>query len=270
MHICDDLVVAGEKNSGAAFPRDLYLDLLKKVLTDSIFVSEPSLETQSETSYIQSFIQHCIKGRAMTMVPTARLENVQFCVEDVIRNEVPGDVIETGVWRGGTAIFIKAVLRVRHAEDRLVWVADSFEGLPKPDATLFPAEAQAHDSKLMRDVYHHFAVTLEQVQENFSRFGLLDEGVRFLKGWFKDTLPSVPIDQIAVARLDGDYYESTMDSLTNLYHKISPGGYVIVDDYGQDEWTYCRKAVDDFRAEKGITDPIIRVDSTCHFWQKRP
>jgi macrocin-O-methyltransferase TylF-like protien len=270
MPTCENAITEQEEaSSREALASDLYLDLLKKVLTDSIFHAEPNLETQSETSYIQSFIQHCIKGRALTMVPAARLNNVQRCLEDVIKNEVPGDVIETGVWRGGTAIFIKAILRAYNADDRNVWVADSFEGLPKPDASQFPVEAQAHDSKIMQDVYHHFAVNLEDVKQNFDRFGLLDDGVKFLKGWFKDTLPSAPITQLAVARLDGDYYESTMDSLVNLYHKVSPGGFVIIDDYGQDDWTYCRKAVDEFRTERGITEPMIRVDSTCHFWQKR-
>lgn len=269
MHTCETALADrnGRGSAASAGPHP-YLDLLKKVLTDTVFESGPSLETQSEASYIQSFIQHCIKGRALTMVPMARLDNVQYCVEDVIKNEVPGDVIETGVWRGGTAIFIKAVLRTRNAENRRVWVADSFEGLPKPDPGLFPVEAEAHDTKLMRDVYNHFAVDMEDVKQNFSRFGLLDDGVQFLKGWFKDTLPSAPIQQLAVARLDGDYYQSTMDSLTNLYDKLSPGGYVIVDDYGQDDWTYCRKAVEEFRSERKITEPIVRVDSTCHFWQK--
>jgi hypothetical protein len=70
-------------------------------------------------------------------------------------------------------------------------------------------------------------------------------------------------------RLDGDYYESTMDALTNLYDKLSVGGYAIIDDYGEDTWTYCRKAVDDFRREHGIKEPMIRVDSKCFFWQRR-
>ena len=69
-------------------------------------------------------------------------------------------------------------------------------------------------------------------------------------------------------RLDGDYYESTMDSLINLYDKLSIGGYAIIDDYGEHTWTYCRKAVDDFRRHRGIDDRMIRVDSKCYFWQR--
>jgi O-methyltransferase len=97
---------------------------------------------------------------------------------------------------------------------------------------------------------------------------MLDDQVRFLKGWFKDTLPTAPIGAIAIMRLDGDYYESTMDALVNLYDKLSVGGYAIIDDYGEDTWTYCRKAVDDFRRERNIEDAMIRVDSKCYYWQR--
>ncbi|SRR5208337_591077 len=246
----------------------LYLNLLKSVLTDTVFEAGPDPETLSPASYVQSLIKHCIEGRALTMVPTSRLDNIQACIEDVIRNDIPGDVIEAGVWRGGTAIFMKAVLAAHNSGHRRLWVADSFEGLPVPDAELHPVEAKAHESKLMQDVYHHFAVDLDEVKSNFSRFDLFDDSVQFLKGWFKDTLPFARIDHLSVIRLDGDYYESTMDCLINLYDKLSPGGYLVVDDYGQDDWTYCRKAVDEFRQANNITDPMIKVDSTCYFWQR--
>ena len=92
-------------------------------------------------------------------------------------------------------------------------------------------------------------VGADQVRANFDRYGLLDDQVRFLEGWFADTLPMAPIEQLAILRLDGDLYESTMDALVPLYEKVSPGGFVIVDDYGA--WEPCRKAVDDFRAQHG-------------------
>jgi O-methyltransferase len=130
-------------------------------------------------------------------------------------------------------------------------------------------EAKAFKSAAMTKYYHHLAVSLEEVKRNFEAYGMLDDQVRFLKGWFKDTLPSAPIQAIAVLRLDGDYYESTRDALTSLYDKVSPGGYIIVDDYGEDSWTYCRKAVDEFRLAREITEKMIRVDKPCSFWQKK-
>lgn len=243
----------------------LYLDLLKKVLTDTLRRREPDIDAPQ---FIRGFRDHYIRGEAVTMVPLARLDNVQACLLDVIDRGVPGDVIETGVWRGGMTIFMRGVLAVRGVTDRRVWVADSFQGLPAPDGDRFPLEAQAHASSAMTKDYGHFAVSLDDVRASFAAFGLLDDQVCFLPGWFKDTLPAAPIDRLAVLRLDGDYYESTADALRALYDKLSPGGYVIVDDYGEDRWTYCRRAVDEFRRDRGLDDELRQVDSKCFFWQR--
>lgn len=245
----------------------LYFDLLKRALTNSLFEQEPNPDDW-EPRYVEGFITHYIRGAAVSMLPLARFENLQSCIVDVVRHGVPGDLIETGVWRGGATIFMRGALKALGADDRTVWVADSFEGLPEPDAQRFPVEAKTHRGPMMVKQYNHFAAGLEQVQGNFGAFGLLDENVQFLKGWFKDTLPMAPIERLAIMRLDGDYYESTWDGLSNLYDKLSVGGYAIIDDYGEDTWTYCRKAVDDFRAQREITEPMIRVDSKCYYWQR--
>lgn len=197
-----------------------------------------------------------------TMIGTKRLNNIQFCIESVVENKVEGDFIETGVWRGGACIFAKALFNILDP-DRRVWVADSFEGLPKPNTVLYPEDAGD-------DLYslEQLRISLDQVKENFKRFNLLDDKVEFLKGWFKDTLPTAPIDKLAVLRLDGDMYESTMDGLVNLYHYLSPGGFIIIDDYGT--IPACKKAVHDFRDKNGITEEIINIDDSGYYWQKRP
>src|ERR1700721_1587932 len=253
-------------NSVAA---DLYLRLLKKSLTNTLHTAEPDLVNDSPAVFLRRFIDHYQKSAAVSMLPLVRLDHLQDCVVTVLKERIPGDVLEAGVWRGGAAILMRAVLKVYGVSDRCVWAADSFEGLPKPDAEKYPAEARAHEGVVMKPVLNHLAVSLEEVRSNFAAYDMLDEQVRFLKGWFKDTLPVAPIEKLAVMRLDGDYYESTMDGLSNLYDKLSPGGYAIIDDYGEDTWTYCRKAVDDFRREHGIKEPMIRVDSKCFFWQRR-
>lgn len=245
----------------------LYLDLLKRSLTNTLFETEPDVDA-GEMRYVSDFIEHYINGTAISMLPLARFENLQACLVDVIAKAVPGDVIETGVWRGGATIFMRAVLKAYGIEDRHVWVADSFEGLPVPDAEKFPIEAKAHEGSIMKNSYKHFAASIEDVQRNFRAYGMLDNNVRFLKGWFKDTLPTAPIERLAIMRLDGDYYESTMDGLVNLYDKLSVGGYAIIDDYGEDTWTYCRRAVEDFRKARNIDDPMIRVDSRCYYWKR--
>jgi len=199
---------------------------------------------------------------AETMVGTKRLENLRSCVETVLADKVPGDLIETGVWRGGSVIFMKAVLAAHGDEDRVVWAADSFEGLPKPDAAAFGADAgDAHWR------FSYLAVSLEQVRRNFERYGLLDDRVRFLPGWFKDTLPTAPIDALAVLRLDGDMYASTWDALTALYPKVSVGGFVVVDDYGLQD-AGCAQAVDEFRRQQAIVDRMTSIDWSGVYWRR--
>ncbi len=237
----------------------LYLDLLKKSLTNTLFQEEPDANQEDEFRFVSSFIEHYIKGDAVSMLPLARLNNLQDCIVDTLARGVPGDLIETGVWRGGATIFMRGVLKACGVTDRMVWVADSFEGLPEPDPEAFPIEAKAHQGGVMKRSYKHFAVSLEEVKRNFQAYGLLDHQVRFLKGWFKDTLPAAPIGELAVMRLDGDYYESTMDALKHLYDRLSTNGFVIIDDYGEDTWTYCRKAVDDFRRDRGIQTKWFRL-----------
>jgi Macrocin-O-methyltransferase (TylF) len=245
----------------------LYLDLLKRSLTNTIFESEPDID-DDEFRFTRAFASHYVKSEAVSMLPLARVDNIRNCIENILQDGVPGDLIETGVWRGGAAIFMRGVLRVHGVLDRLVWVADSFEGLPEPDANRFPLEAKVQSGPVMQKAYHNFAVGLEEVRGNFAAYGLLDDQVKFLKGWFKDTLPTAPIGILSLMRLDGDFYESTRDGLESLYDRLSIGGYVIIDDYGEDSWTYCRKAVDEFRSERSIEDPLIAVDSKCSYWRR--
>ena len=198
---------------------------------------------------------------AETMVGLRRLDNLQECIVDVLRSDVPGDLFEAGVWRGGAAIFMRGALEALGDEQRTVWAADSYAGLPRPDAEKYP-----HDQgdRFWRNP--HLAVPLSTVQENFRRYGLLDDRVRFLEGWFEDTLPTAPVERIAVLRLDGDMYGSTIVALRALYPKLSVGGYAIVDDYGAVR--ACRAAVDDFRAEQGITEELAAIDWTGVYWRR--
>jgi O-methyltransferase/8-demethyl-8-(2,3-dimethoxy-alpha-L-rhamnosyl)tetracenomycin-C 4'-O-methyltransferase len=177
----------------------------------------------------------------------------------VLLDGVEGDLIETGVWRGGACILMKGILEAYGDDARRVFVADSFAGLPPPDPENFPADA-GDPLHTLTDLQ----VSRADVENNFRRFGLLDERVVFLEGWFKDTLPYAPIDQLAVLRLDGDMYESTIEALDALYHKVSYGGFVIVDDYFLPA---CAKAVHDFRERYGITSPILPIDGWGNYWR---
>jgi len=269
----------------AAHARALYLDLVRRSLLDAVYL-HPELIPVAPTGRLKRAVISLVERRGMklvrqrdfdperraegrgwpyhahTMIGEKRLRNIQACVEDVIRADVPGDLIETGVWRGGAAIFMRAVLKAHDISDRTVWAADSFRGLPPPNPDRYPADAGANLHE-----YEELAVPLEEVRDNFNRYGLLDGQVEFLEGWFRDTLPTAPIEELAVMRLDGDYYESTWDALSSLYPKLSSGGYVIVDDYQRIE--ACQAAVDDFRREYAITEQLETVDWSAVFWRKR-
>lgn len=195
-----------------------------------------------------------------SMIGLVRMNNIEACVRVVLSDGIPGDFIETGVWRGGSAIFMRALLRHFGIMDRRVWVADSFEGLPKP--------SHAHDvadRKWDMSENSYLAASLEQVQANFARFELLDDQVRFLKGWFRDSLPNAPIARLSILRMDGDMYESTLDALQALYGRVSPGGFVIVDDYSS--WPACRLAVDEFRAHHNVSAELTPVAGGAVFWR---
>jgi hypothetical protein len=246
-------------------PQRLYLELLKGCLTRLLF---PDCCVNTQLLPTGQFDPEARRNgqdwpyEAETMIGMKRLDNIEFCVREVLRNDVPGDLVETGVWRGGASILMKAVLKTYGDATRRVWVADSFEGFPATDPERYPADAGDH----LGDFNAYLGVPLERVQENFLRYGLLDERVRFLKGWFRDTLPSAPIDRIAVLRLDGDLYESTMEAFDSLYDRVQAGGYVIVDDYGA--LASCRAAVHDFRDRRGIADPMKEIDWTGVYWQR--
>jgi O-methyltransferase len=195
-----------------------------------------------------------------TMIGRKRLDNIHMALDHVVRHDIAGDVIETGVWRGGATIFMRGYLAAHNIVDRTVWVADSFAGLPPPTM----AQDAGHDYSAA--VAPILAISRAEVEDLFRRYDLLDGQVKFLEGWFKDTLPAAPIEKLAILRLDGDLYESTSDALNALYDKVSPGGFVIVDDYHDID--PCKQAVEDFRTRRGISDPIIDIDWSGAYWRK--
>jgi hypothetical protein len=249
--------------------KQLYLTQLKQSLMNTLnrqvpdsLVNPRSIEEQLQTAWFD----HFWFGDALTMCSLKRLENIQCCIEQCLANDVPGDCIECGVWRGGSVIFMRGILAAHGIEDRTVWVADSFQGLPTPPVG--SVDERLHHFPQVVDL-DRFRVELVTVQANFARYGLLDQHVRFLPGWFRDTLPKAPMKRIAVLRLDGDYYESTRDTLTWLYPKLSAGGFVIIDDWGLGDICGEKEAVIEFRRDHHIVDEIVPIDWHSAFWRKR-
>ncbi|UCH48169.1 MAG: class I SAM-dependent methyltransferase [Betaproteobacteria bacterium] len=221
----------GEYTFATGSPADLYLETLK---------------TQ-------------IMEQRVSMLGSRKLDTLRFCTEDILHRDVPGDLIETGVWRGGATIYLAGILKALGNRDKTVLVADSFAGLPPPDEEKWPQDrGDTHHAK--KDL----AVSLEEVKDNFARFDLLADNVRFIKGFFEESLGDAGIEKLALLRLDGDMYGSTMTVLDQLYHKLEPGGYLILDDWLLDG---ARQALLDFREKMAITE-VMYQDFSGVFWQK--
>jgi O-methyltransferase len=266
----------------------LYLDLLKRSLTRALFAKTWSRHTidpgrphlrlanrilraalgpfnlelvhlrpSGPGDYLES--SHAASRRiedAETMLGLRQFDQMQACITDVVQRGVPGDVLEAGVWRGGMTIFMRGVLKVLGDSERRVWVVDSFEGLPDPEKQ-FDSFGWQEGS---------MAVSLEEVKSNFSRYGLLDNQITFLRGFFNETLPESRIDRLSVLRVDADLYESTLDVLNHLYPKLSVGGYAVFDDY--QNLKDCQRAIDQYRERHQITDSIVKIDSRAVYWIK--
>lgn len=246
--------------------RERYLDLLEKSLANAIH-GESQLDIK-----LHGFLQRLRhpyltrRGvvpwpiRAQTMIGPVRLGHLRHLVECTIRERIPGDYIETGVWRGGACILMRGVLSAYSVRDRRVYCADSFSGLPKPDPK-YPSDWRDH-----LHFFRELAVSLETVRQNFAKYDLLDDQVVFLKGFFEDTLPRLTDEKFAIIRLDGDMYGSTMCALANLYDRLSPSGFAVIDDYGA--LRNCAKAVHDFLDQRGLRANIQLLDESCAWWQK--
>src|SRR3954447_6253241 len=253
--------------------RSAYLELLTLCLCDLAGVGTESVYRPFEDEpriYSRELpaeqMDYRVSGRdwplhALTMIGLHRLDDLQSCVETVVADGVEGDLIEAGTWRGGASILMRATLDTLGADERTVWLADSFEGFPEPDPEAFPQDGAADDLS----PFNFLAAPVEQVREHFARFGC-EEGIEFVPGFFNQTMPNLRGGRWSIVRLDGDTYESTSLALEALYPGLVTGGYLIVDDYhfvGE-----CQKAVDDFRAAKGIDEPLERVDWSCMRWRR--
>jgi len=238
-----------------------YLNLMQDCLTNLIY-KDPPLQAFGSKIFSETERDNGLDwpSVAHTMIGSQRMHNLRKLVESVIKNKIPGDLLEAGVWRGGASIFMRAILEAYEVRDRRVWVADSFMGLPPPNPDLYPV-----DIGLNFHEYKELAVPLEEVKENFEKYHLLDNQVVFLKGWFKDTLKHAPIKKLALLRLDGDMYESTMVALLALYDKISEGGFVIVDDYHVVE--ACKIAIHDFLSKRNLKPILEEIDGVGIYWR---
>jgi hypothetical protein len=286
--LLDEGLVA-RATGGSDANRDRYLRLLKRALANALY---PELELQigflarggeglsgmERERYLRDIEERRPEDLAMliaakqeggspwrfphSMIGLFRLGNIEHCAETVFAENIEGDFLEAGVCRGGATIFMRA-LQVAHGEtDRRTWVVDSFQGVPPSDK----AVDRRYDVHLDESVSPWLACSERRVRDLFVRYDMLDSNVEFVAGWLAESLPAAPIGPLAILRLDVDLYSSTYEGLDLLYDKVSPGGFVIVDDYAS--FDCCRDAVDDFRDRHGIVEPIRWIDRRSVYWRK--
>lgn len=247
----------------------MYLEMIKSFVSAVVFNEAensvlPALRRTPATTKLDLSLRN--KGNDWTyagdtMIGSKRIDNILQLLTDVIRNDIKGDYIETGVWRGGASVFAKAALSALEPDStRVSYVCDSFLGLP-------PGERQLDRGDKGWDNSVYLKIPSNVVANNFIKYGLLDPNVVFAKGFFNETMPplSKHIQTLSIMRLDGDMYESTVDVLYHLYDKISVGGYVIIDD-----WVRCpaRRACEDFFKVHEINPEIVKIDNLSAYWKK--
>jgi O-methyltransferase len=200
--------------------------------------------------------------RDVTMTSAERIRGLHHALTEVHKNKIEGDFVECGVWRGGNVIIAKTFFDSVN-DQRTHWAYDTFEGMTAPSEG---DPMRAHQS------WNHPMVKclspLEEVLNNFKKFNINDDTIRIVKGDVTKTLldtNNLP-EKISILRLDTDWYASTLVELEVLYHRLVPGGYIIVDDYGH--WEGCKKAVDEFFGEEFVADNFTKLDDTGIMYKK--
>lgn len=226
-----------------------YLDLLEKTLLDAVY--RPFDPRNGFQPY------------AYSMISPERMRDVRMACETVIRENIHGAFVETGICRGGALMMMQGVNRDFYHDNcnhyfRPVFGFDSFNGVPRP--------YMEQDKGLNLFTFPELAVSKAQVEKNFRNLDLWGDNVRLVEGWFKDSLPVTDTGPIAVLRLDGDLASSTLEAFENLYPRLSIGGFVLVDDYN--DIPQCKWATDKYRQEHGITEDIVESDWTGIYWRK--
>lgn len=239
-------------------------NLLRK--TAELFgIRKPSGKKESLPKDFPDHIRETYRAVApFTMTSPERVHALVTAVEYIVRSEIPGDMVECGVWRGGSMMAVALTLKRLGADGRHLRLYDTFTGMPPArniDADLSGRKA----SKLLEEQDPEISdvwarANLEEVRGNMRETGYPSENISYVKGKVEETLPARAPDRIALLRLDTDWYASTRHELEQLYPRLSPGGVLIIDDYGH--WQGARKAVDEYIEKLGIPILLCRIDYT--------
>lgn len=201
-----------------------------------------------------------------TMTTVERMYALYNSVIYILTNNIKGDFVECGVWRGGSSMLVARMLFNRNVRDRKIYLYDTFEGMSEPTAN--DVDLSGRDASILLKEYENEKETsvwcladIDDVKNNMKKTGFFEQNIVYVKGKVEDTIPNQSPDRdIALLRLDTDWYESTKHELNFLFPKLLERGVLIIDDYGH--WTGCRKAIDEYFAENNIPILLNRIDYT--------
>ena len=218
-------------------------------------------------SYIdikQDVIDIISKAKPFTATTYERMIALIEAVRYIIKYSIPGDIVECGVWRGGSIIAIIETLKQMHVNNKDIYCYDTFEGMVKPgeeDICLINSKKafEEYESlKIDKNSSHWYCATLDEVKRNVYSTNYSPEKIHFIKGRVEDTIPLQTPSEISLLRLDTDWYESTKHELNHLFPRLAKGGVLIIDDFGH--WQGCRKAVDEYFKVNNTPIFLNRID----------
>jgi hypothetical protein len=235
---------------------------LRRTMTYNQLASCPDIE--------EAFLPIYQRAKPFTMTSLERMYALFKAVEYIVNHNIPGDLVECGVWKGGSAIICAEILKLLGATDRVLWLYDTFEGMPPAaDVDVQYDDVSAADRLAASDAhdYSDWAnAPLDEVRANLAATGYPTANLRFVPGRVEHTIPASAPEQIALLRLDTDWYESTAHEMRHLYPRLAKSGVLLIDDYGH--WKGCRKAVDEYLAEHRIPMLLNRIDYTARIGVK--
>lgn len=242
--------------------RDTYIDLVKRSVTNYLYLGGSSAFDQFRC------VEHYDLERSdwkidrascpTTLLRKGQLDLIEQAAVALEKDKIPGDYIEAGIWRGGAVLLMRALLDAYEISGRKVFAADSFARIPKNVRAVNDPVDQWRD---------RWVASIDEVRQNIARFGMLDDRIVFVEGFFAESLARLSDERFALVRLDSDSYDSVETSLDYLYPLVSQGGIVIIDDW---HLPGCRMAVEDYRARYGIRDEVREYDANAYWVKRQP
>lgn len=218
-------------------------------------------DIESDPSFIRAY-NVC---KSFTMTSPERLFSLYHSIHYVVKNDIAGDFVECGVWKGGSSMMIAHVLKELGVTNRKIWMYDTYEGMSEPDeidkdysGKSAVSQLQAADKKNSNSVWCYSS--LDEVKNNMETTGYPMNNIKFIKGKVEDSIPNEIPQAIALLRLDTDWYASTMHELIHLYPLLKEKGVLIIDDFGH--WEGAKKAVLEYFQKNSLYPLLSRIDDT--------